>query len=170
MNEPKNIMTRKEAKAANSLRYFTGIPCKHGHYAEKDTKKGTCVECKSLHATTNPSDDGRTIYIYKLINDVDDRYYIGSTTQRLGTRLYKHRHEVKRGRTTNSLHKAMREIGISRWQMHGLAEFSGDSECDVEFGRSYEARHIADCFNDANCLNDKLEPNPLDITGSSSQP
>jgi len=42
------IITRKEAIELGLKRYFTGIPCKHGHLAEKITSKSNCVECKKL--------------------------------------------------------------------------------------------------------------------------
>ena len=41
MDYPK---TRKEAKATNSLFYFTGEPCARGHIALRKVK-GVCVEC-----------------------------------------------------------------------------------------------------------------------------
>lgn len=40
------IISRQEAKARGLVRYFTGIPCKNGHIAERYTKKSTCVVCK----------------------------------------------------------------------------------------------------------------------------
>jgi len=39
------IVTRAEAKAAGSTRYFTGEPCKYGHLAERTTTSGECAEC-----------------------------------------------------------------------------------------------------------------------------
>lgn len=42
MDYPK---TRKEAKASGSAMYFTGVPCKRGHVAPRETK-GNCSECR----------------------------------------------------------------------------------------------------------------------------
>jgi hypothetical protein len=39
------IVTRAEAKASGSTRYFTGKPCKYGHLAERTTINGECAEC-----------------------------------------------------------------------------------------------------------------------------
>lgn len=39
------IVTRPEAKAAGLLRYFTGVPCDHGHIAERLTSSGGCFDC-----------------------------------------------------------------------------------------------------------------------------
>lgn len=37
--------SRREAKALNLKRYFTGAPCVHGHIAERYTHDGQCQEC-----------------------------------------------------------------------------------------------------------------------------
>lgn len=42
------IVTRKEAKASNLKRYFTGIECKRGHVSERVTSSSTCCECARL--------------------------------------------------------------------------------------------------------------------------
>lgn len=41
-------MTRKEAKAAGKRTYFSGIPCKRGHVAERRTDSGTCLICHRM--------------------------------------------------------------------------------------------------------------------------
>lgn len=40
--------SRAEAKAAGSPRFFTGVPCKRGHIAERYTSIKSCVECARL--------------------------------------------------------------------------------------------------------------------------
>lgn len=40
-----DIRTRQEALAMGESRYFTGIPCKHGHVAERLTNARVCVIC-----------------------------------------------------------------------------------------------------------------------------
>lgn len=37
--------TRKEAKEAGDVYYFTGLSCKHGHVAKRQTVNGRCSEC-----------------------------------------------------------------------------------------------------------------------------
>lgn len=39
------IITRKQAKARRLKRYFTGLPCKHGHFIERHVASGECVGC-----------------------------------------------------------------------------------------------------------------------------
>jgi hypothetical protein len=43
-------VSRAEAKAADLVRYFTGLKCKHGHTAERFTSTGQCVVCVTEHA------------------------------------------------------------------------------------------------------------------------
>ena len=40
--------SRKKAKELNSLSYFTGKACPHGHVAPRRTDNGACTECQSL--------------------------------------------------------------------------------------------------------------------------
>jgi len=40
-------MERREANKAGLKRYRTGRPCKYGHYAERETRSGRCIECKN---------------------------------------------------------------------------------------------------------------------------
>lgn len=37
-----------DARLIGALRYFTGIPCKHGHIAERQTVNSTCMECARI--------------------------------------------------------------------------------------------------------------------------
>lgn len=47
-----HIIERRRAKALGMLRYFTGKPCKYGHFDERRTSIGHCVTClRLLHAT-----------------------------------------------------------------------------------------------------------------------
>lgn len=41
-------ITRQEAKAVGLKRYYTGIPCKHGHDCEKRVSDYGCVRCSTV--------------------------------------------------------------------------------------------------------------------------
>jgi 5-methylcytosine-specific restriction endonuclease McrA len=48
MDESNNtliVISREDAKAQGLKRYFTGIPCKHGHVAERYVSKWACTAC-----------------------------------------------------------------------------------------------------------------------------
>jgi hypothetical protein len=40
------VISRAEAKAAGLKKYFTGVPCKHGHEASRWVRNGSCVTCE----------------------------------------------------------------------------------------------------------------------------
>lgn len=40
------ITSRADAKAQGLKRFFTGVPCKHGHTEERFVSDGSCVACK----------------------------------------------------------------------------------------------------------------------------
>jgi hypothetical protein len=39
------IITRKEARERGLKRFFTGLPCKHGHASERQAHNWACIEC-----------------------------------------------------------------------------------------------------------------------------
>ena len=39
------LITRAEAKTQGLTRYYTGVPCKHGHLSERRTKDRKCMGC-----------------------------------------------------------------------------------------------------------------------------
>jgi hypothetical protein len=41
------IISRKEAKALGLKRYFTGVPCPHGHMSERRVPSGACTACEA---------------------------------------------------------------------------------------------------------------------------
>jgi hypothetical protein len=51
--------TRAEARAAGEMHYFTGKPCKHGHFSKRLTSNGQCTACALRDAeefrTRNPA-------------------------------------------------------------------------------------------------------------------
>jgi len=40
--------TRKAAIAKGDTRYFTGVPCKHGHVSHRRAATGECLECRTI--------------------------------------------------------------------------------------------------------------------------
>lgn len=53
-NPLKTILTSRDEACARGLdRFFTGIPCKHGHIAPRYVSTGNCVACQVEHARRN---------------------------------------------------------------------------------------------------------------------
>lgn len=62
-------------------------------------------------------------YIYKIVNDVDDKIYIGSTTSSLSARMYRHRSDAKNCKMNKlKLYNHMREIGIEHFKIELVEE------------------------------------------------
>jgi len=49
----KKITTRAIAIRDLKTSYYTDKPCKHGHYAERDTMSGACKRCLQLSNKRN---------------------------------------------------------------------------------------------------------------------
>jgi len=67
--------------------------------------------------------------IYKILNDINDEVYVGSTTQSLSKRMAKHRGEIntqKQLRGKNKLYEKMRELGKD----HFYIELVEECPCD----------------------------------------
>jgi hypothetical protein len=45
LSNSRNIISRDEAKALGLKHFFTGVPCKRGHIAERSVHSGRCLEC-----------------------------------------------------------------------------------------------------------------------------
>lgn len=54
-----NLLSRQEAIASGLKRYFTGVPCRNGHIAERYALKSSCVECERERLADYVKSDGR---------------------------------------------------------------------------------------------------------------
>ena len=61
--------------------------------------------------------------VYKIVNDVDDLVYIGSTKQILCKRMTNHRDEAKQGRGQRRLYRHMRELGFEHFRILLVREY-----------------------------------------------
>lgn len=43
------IYSRKTAREIKSSRYFTGVACKQGHFSQRNTNSGNCIECARVN-------------------------------------------------------------------------------------------------------------------------
>lgn len=51
------IISRKRAKDQGLQYYFTGMPCKHGHFSKRYTKNAICVECARSKSAQRRAED-----------------------------------------------------------------------------------------------------------------
>lgn len=48
------LLTLREARHLRLTRFFTGIPCNHGHLSERMVSDSHCIECKRVKARLRP--------------------------------------------------------------------------------------------------------------------
>lgn len=103
--------------------------------------------------------------IYKLTNNQNDLYYIGSTKQTLRNRLYKHRQDARLGiRPNNKLHKAINDIGCFCWEITLIIE---DNFEDSIAMRKEENKYIN--LSDSKILNVKMAWSPINSHNNTSK-
>ena len=77
------------------------------------------------------------IYCYKIVNVLDDKIYVGSTRQKLSSRLSGHRVQMKKGNNTK-IYQHMREIGIDKFSIIELDRREVmDRQDQLKFEREY---------------------------------
>jgi len=47
------LISKKEAKARGLKKFYTGVPCKWGHDAQRYVKSGNCCACVSVNTRRN---------------------------------------------------------------------------------------------------------------------
>lgn len=59
------IISRKDARASSMKRFFTGVPCRHGHISERQVSSSACLECHRLRAVAayQENREGRRSYL-----------------------------------------------------------------------------------------------------------
>lgn len=76
--------TREEAQVIQSMFYFTGVACRHGHITKRYTKTSICCECKKRYAKKDQEKNKDKIKEYR-----KNRY------QKNKTKFYKQSQEWK---------------------------------------------------------------------------
>lgn len=49
---PHKIIDRDKSRSLGLMHYYTGKPCKHGHYSDRFTVTGICVDCGRIHSAS----------------------------------------------------------------------------------------------------------------------
>jgi len=65
---------KQTAKSLGLKRYFTGVPCKHGHIAERHVSTSYCIQCGlERHRTPEYRADMRPVYVERYHGDPEFR-------------------------------------------------------------------------------------------------
>ncbi len=70
------------------------------------------------------------IYVYKIVNEVNNMIYIGSTSQSLSKRFSEHKYDCNRG-SQLKIHQYMRQIGIEHFKIYELSSGYVNSQSDM---------------------------------------
>ena len=65
--------------------------------------------------------------VYKIINDIDEKVYIGSTCSKISKRMTEHRRNAKEGRTSK-LYQYMRALGVQHFKIVCIREYTDISK------------------------------------------
>lgn len=79
MDDRFNITTRPNALKTGAKFYYTGKPCKHGHYALRYTKSGVCSDCAS--------NNSNLFYLSKLKPEALDLFGFTAVEVRVKTKM-----------------------------------------------------------------------------------
>jgi 5-methylcytosine-specific restriction endonuclease McrA len=110
------IVTWKAARTAGLKRYYTGIPCKRGHVAERHTSNGTCMTCSAEKALKYHYDNHKA-RLAKLAT------YRGTNKDKIraGRRAYYAANGEKVRRDSAAYFKANRKVELQKRAAHRTA-------------------------------------------------
>lgn len=81
-------------------------------------------------------------YIYKIVNDVNDKVYIGQTRVTIRSRFNQHKSDAKRGNAENNLlHNAMIKYGINHFYVEEIIKYEFENK-----------QKLIDVLNDKECF------------------
>ena len=100
--------------------------------------------------------------LYKITNDINDKIYIGQTTETLEKRFSRHcGYQLEDG---TYFHKAIKKYGKDHFQIHLIAEVVSQEELDhieIEYIRSYPKEKLYNTkFEQGKCGGDTLSQHP----------
>ena len=81
--------------------------------------------------TEKPKRYKREYNVYKIVNDIDSKVYIGSTTTELWHRMGQHRNDAKRGEHS-PLYRHMRELGAEHFKIEKICSVDPEKLREVE--------------------------------------
>lgn len=80
-------------------------------------------------------------YIYKIINDINDKIYIGQTSFSLNKRFQEHISEVKKNFKNRPLYSAMKKYGIEHFHIELIEETENPEEREIYWINYYNSYH-----------------------------
>lgn len=157
------IITRAEAKALGLKRYFTGVPCKRGHIAERSTSKSMCWACKAEDNRLATAKDPEAIRARRHAHYLENYEQINARNKAYAEA---HREELKRYHAeyyaANRKHlcalnaKRYRK-DREKWRAYHAARYAANPE---RFKLSVRLRYEADPSRVRKCVKEWRKANP----------
>ena len=79
--------------------------------------------------------------IYKILNNIDDEIYVGSTTETLGQRMAKHR-AARKSKPQYKLYKHMNELGVDNFYIELIENYPCNDVYELRAREGYYIREI----------------------------
>ena len=70
-------------------------------------------------------------YIYKIVNDINDKIYIGQITTDLNTRLSQHKYDAKNNTRNMYIYKAMRKYGFDNFNIEEIEKIQFENKKEL---------------------------------------
>ena len=106
--------------------------------------------------------------IYKIINDVDDSLYVGSTTKMLCQRLASHRSSINT-KKAGKIHIHMKNLGVEHFTIILLESFPCDNKDELRAREQYWKDNLKACLNMVNPVQDPIKKVIADKVKSAKQ-
>jgi len=101
------IMKKREAKALGLKTYFTGKPCKNGHYCKRYTIDAGCVECNKTRALQSYHKN-KTLKSRKFLTDEEKKQYHRNWVEKNRDRIKK-RHAEWRDKNRKKINQRFKK-------------------------------------------------------------
>lgn len=92
--------------------------------------------------------------IYKIVNNVNDDFYVGSTVTTLALRMSRHRASAKT-QTHLKMFKAFGEIGVNNFSIELIEDFSCDTKQELRAREDHFIRLLKPNYNSVNAVFNK---------------
>jgi hypothetical protein len=90
--------------------------------------------------------------IYKIVNDVNDEIYVGSTTQPLSKRMVDHRANSKLNVKGNKLYQTMKEIGVDKFRIVLIENFEANNKEELHAREEHFRKELRATLNTLSCV------------------
>jgi group I intron endonuclease len=95
--------------------------------------------------------DIMSFYVYKITNTINDKLYIGQTTESLKERFNRHKGYQLEQKCNSKIHRAMKKYGSDKFNIHLIEECSSQEELNE---REYYWIHKLNTINEGYNIND----------------